>query len=166
MTRILAALLFAALSVSCIPRALVIRRLKFEMREIENDPLPLISIEQPDKDNLFKWVATMQGPEGTPFEGGSSKVDITIPDNYPFSPPAVRFISEMFHPNIFGDGSICLDILEKAHWNKEMTMKGVLLSIQSLLNDPNPSSPVNEEATIMFYENMDEYKKRVRATFE
>ncbi|OIR57142.1 MAG: ubiquitin-conjugating enzyme E2 [Amphiamblys sp. WSBS2006] len=166
MTRMLAALLFGALSVSCLSRAISIKRLNFEMREIENDPLPLISIEQPDKDNLFKWVATMQGPKGTPFEGGEFKVDITIPDNYPFSPPAVKFVSNMFHPNIYGDGGICLDILEKSCWNKEMTIQGVLLSIQSLLNDPYPSSAANGEAARLVCENKVEYAKRVRATFE
>ncbi|OIR57366.1 MAG: ubiquitin-conjugating enzyme E2 [Amphiamblys sp. WSBS2006] len=140
------------------------KRLQNEMTEIENDPLPLISIEQPDKDSLFKWVATMQGPKGTPFEGGVFKVDIAIPDDYPFSPPTVKFISEMFHPNIFGDGSICITTLEKAHWKKEMTMKGVLLSIQSLLNDPNPHT--NSEADRLFLKDKAEYKKRVRATFK
>ncbi|OIR58240.1 MAG: ubiquitin-conjugating enzyme E2 [Amphiamblys sp. WSBS2006] len=164
MTRILAALLFAALSVSCIPRALVIRRLQGEMREIENNPLPLISIEQPDKDNLFKWVATMQGPKGTPFEGGSFKIDIIIPDDYPFSPPAVKFVSKMFHPNIFEDGSICLDILEKDNWNNEITIQGVALSIQSLLNDPNPH--LDSEVDRLFLNNKAEYKKKVRATFQ
>ena len=68
--------------------------------------------------------------------GGIYQLRITFPDQYPSKPPRVRFISEMFHPNIFGDGSLCLDILQDK-WKPVYTVGSILTSIQSLLTDPN-----------------------------
>ncbi|OIR55583.1 MAG: ubiquitin conjugating enzyme E2, partial [Amphiamblys sp. WSBS2006] len=90
-----------------------------------------ISIVQEEENNLFKWKATMKGPEGTLFEGGIFDLDVTLPEDYPFTPPRINFTSTIIHPNIYGNGDICLDILTDK-WSPAQTLLTALLSIQSL----------------------------------
>lgn len=66
-------------------------------------------------------------------------------EEYPNKPPKVKFTSKLFHPNIYKDGNICLDILS-TNWSPIYDVSSILTSIQSLLSDPNPNSPANAEA--------------------
>lgn len=75
----------------------------------------------------------------TPFEDGSFRLTLTFTDAYPNKPPTVRFVSRMFHPNIYNNGELCLDILQN-RWSPTYDVAAILTSVQSLLNDPNPSS--------------------------
>lgn len=74
----------------------------------------------------------------TPFEDGSFRLTLTFTDAYPNKPPTVRFVSRMFHPNIYNNGELCLDILQN-RWSPTYDVAAILTSVQSLLNDPNPS---------------------------
>ncbi|KAK6128230.1 hypothetical protein DH2020_038034 [Rehmannia glutinosa] len=93
------------------------------------------------------------------------KLTLQFTEDYPNKPPTVRFVSRMFHPNIYADGSICLDILQN-QWSPIYDVAAILTSIQSLLCDPNPNSPANSEAARMFSENKREYNRRVREIVE
>jgi ubiquitin-conjugating enzyme E2 A len=77
----------------------------------------------------------------------------------------VKFITKMFHPNIYADGAICLDILQN-QWSPIYDISAILTSIQSLLTDPNPNSPANSEASKLYVENKGEYNRRVKAIVE
>merc|ERR1712079_493529 len=77
----------------------------------------------------------------------------------------VKFVTKMFHPNIYADGSICLDILQH-NWSPIYDVHAILTSIQSLLTDPNPNSPANVEAAKLYQENRKEYEKRVAQIVE
>uniref|UniRef100_A0AAY5K4J6 UBC core domain-containing protein n=1 Tax=Esox lucius TaxID=8010 RepID=A0AAY5K4J6_ESOLU len=70
---------------------------------------------------------------------------INFTEEYPNKPPTVRFVSKMFHPNVYADGSICLDILQN-RWSPTYDVSSILTSIQSLLDEPNPNSPANSQA--------------------
>jgi ubiquitin-conjugating enzyme E2 A len=101
------------------------------------------------------------GPDDSPWEGGIFQLKLQFPDQYPDKPPRVRFVSEMFHPNIFPDGSLCLDIIQDK-WKPIYTVNSILTSVQSLLCDPNLDSPANVDAARLLRSNPKEYKKRVR----
>lgn len=96
---------------------------------------------------------------------GTFKLTLQFTEDYPNKPPTVRFVSRMFHPNIYADGSICLDILQN-QWSPIYDVAAILTSIQSLLCDPNPNSPANSEAARMFSENKREYNRKVREIVE
>ena len=66
----------------------------------------------PTDDNIMIWDAVIYGPKSTLFEDGTFKLKIEFTEEYPYKRPAVRFVSEMFHPNVFPDGHVCLDILQ------------------------------------------------------
>eukprot|EP00939_MAST-03C_sp_MAST-3C-sp1_P002799 g2799.t1 len=91
----------------------------------------------------FSWHSTVVGPDGSPYEGGIFFLEIHFPKEYPFKPPKVTFKTRIYHCNISSAGAICLDIL-KDQWSPALTMSKVLLSIQSLMTDPNPRDPLEQ----------------------
>ncbi|XP_013416041.1 ubiquitin-conjugating enzyme E2 C-like [Lingula anatina] len=111
----------------------------------------------PDGDNLFKWVGTLQGAEGTVYEGLKYKLTLDFPSSYPYTAPVVKFDTPIFHPNVDTNGNICLDIL-KEEWSALYTVKTILISIRSLLGEPNNNSPLNTHAAEL-WENQVAYKK-------
>lgn len=116
------------------------KRLQRELLDIIRDPPPYC-IVAPKSSGLHTWEACIRGPDGSPYEGGSFFLDIRFPREYPFSPPIVRFRTKIYHCNIHHAGKVCLDIL-KDEWSPALTASGVLLSIVSLLTDPNPLDPL------------------------
>lgn len=113
----------------------------------------------PDGDNLFSWIGTISGAEGTVYEGLSYKLSLSFPSNYPYSAPTVKFETPCFHPNVDTHGNICLDIL-KEKWSALYDVRTILLSIQSLLAEPNNESPLNGLAA-QLWSNPKEYKKHL-----
>ena len=114
-----------------------IKRLQRELIEIEKDTPVNCSAGLINKDDLFMWQATIIGPTETPYEGGMFNLKILFPPDYPFKPPKITFETRIYHPNINSTGGICLDIL-KDQWSPALTISKVLLSLSSLLTDPNP----------------------------
>lgn len=135
-------------------------RIKRELEMLTNTP-PSNCSAGPVDDDLFHWEATIMGPVETPYEGGIFKLNIEFPASYPFKPPKVKFITAIYHPNINSSGGICLDIL-KDQWSPALTMSKVLLSICSLLNDPNPSDPLVPEIADQYVNDRDAYNIHAR----
>ncbi|KAN0128160.1 putative RAD6-E2 ubiquitin-conjugating enzyme [Lactarius tabidus] len=94
------------------------------------------------------------------FEDGTFKLLLTFDKSYSNKPPTVNFLSRMFHPNVYANGELGLDILQN-RWSPTYDVAAILTSIQSLLRDPNSTSPTNAEATQFYRENMKEYVRRV-----
>ncbi|XP_053390735.1 ubiquitin-conjugating enzyme E2 D4-like [Mercenaria mercenaria] len=96
------------------------KRLKKECKDINIDPPPGCSAG-PDDDNLFRWSASLTGPEGSPYQGGVFFLKMMFPTDYPFKPPKVVFDTKIYHPNINNHGNICLDIL-RSQWSPALTV--------------------------------------------
>ncbi|EFN64120.1 Ubiquitin-conjugating enzyme E2 C [Camponotus japonicus] len=111
----------------------------------------------PEGENLFKWIGTITGPRDTVYAGLTYKLTLEFPHSYPYSAPIVRFATPCFHPNVDTGGNICLDIL-KDKWSALYDVRTILLSIQSLLGEPNNESPLNLEAAEL-WNNQTKYKK-------
>lgn len=111
-----------------------------ELVDLGKDP-PANCSAGPVGDDLFHWQATIMGPDDSPYAGGVFFLDIHFPADYPFKPPKVHFTTRIYHCNINSNGGICLDIL-KDQWSPALTISKVLLSICSLLTDPNPDDPL------------------------
>ena len=127
------------------------RRIKKELDEL-NLCQPTNCSAGPVGDDLYKWQATIMGPEGSPYHGGIFFLKIEFPTDYPFKPPRINFSTPIYHCNINSNGSICLDIL-KDQWSPALTISKVLLSICSLMDDPNPNDPLVPEIADLLRKN-------------
>jgi len=126
---------------------MAINRIHRELDELRNNPSINCMAEQGE--DLYNWDATIIGPEETPYAGGHFLLKIHFSQEYPFRPPTVQFMTKVYHPNISSQGVICLDILHK-QWSPALTITKVLLSISSLLSDPNPDDPLVSEVAKLY----------------
>lgn len=140
-----------------------IRRLKKEWSDIHleieksKESIKVVLIN----DDLTHWNAIIKGPVDSPFENGNFNLDITFPNEYPFKPPVIKFFNKIYHPNISAAGAICLDIL-KDQWSPALSVFKVLLSISSLMADPNPNDPLSPDVAAVYKNNREQYIKTAK----
>ncbi len=130
---------------------MALKRIQKELVELNEDP-PAYCSAGPENEDLFHWSATIMGPEDSPYKGGIFFLNINFPADYPFKPPKIKFVTRIYHCNINSNGGICLDIL-KDQWSPALTISKVLLSICSLLTDPNPDDPLVPEIADLLVKN-------------
>jgi ubiquitin-protein ligase len=138
------------------------RRVLKEIELITKEPTEGISVVIPNTDNCFVWIATLDGPTETPYEGGKFDLEITIPQEYPHKPPNVKFLTKIYHTNVSPQsGYICLDIL-KMKWSPALSIQKVILSVSSLMSEPNPDDPLHGEAAQLLKNNPDAYHQKAK----
>ena len=147
------------------------KRLLQEQKQLLKNPPPLIAAA-PTGSNLFHWTAYIQGPPSTPFEFGLFRSTLTFPSDYPLSPP-VMVIHNILHPNVYPDGTVCISILHtpgadptgyehaSERWSPVQSVEKILVSVLSMLSEPNVESPADVEASKLYRENYAEFCKRV-----
>jgi len=136
---------------------MALRRIQKELKDLQKDEIPNVSTG-PAGDDLYWWQATIIGPQDSPYVGGVFKLKINFPQDYPFKPPRLQFTTKIYHPNINANGGICLDIL-KDQWSPALTIAKVLLSICSLLTDPNPDDPLVPEIAKLYKNDRSMFNK-------
>ena len=101
---------------------MAIKRIRKEMLELAESPDHSFCLTQVDDTDMFHWVATVMGPEGSPYDGGLFLLDIRFPTDYPFKPPKVQFTTPVFHPCVTTHGYVCLhdDILGSRWYENEL----------------------------------------------
>ncbi len=143
-----------------------IKRMMKEVEKIKKE-CPETCIGGPkNKDDIYNWDLILFGPTDTPYEGGNFRMSVVFPKNYPYSPPVIKFETKIYHPNIDEEGNICIDILSEK-WSAALTIPKTIMSISSMLMDPNPDDPyrsdvaeeyINKRAT--FLKNAREHTKK------
>lgn len=136
------------------------KRITKELKDLRTDP-PAQCSAGPVADDLFHWQATIIGPQDSPYRCGMFQLNIYFPPDYPFKPPKIAFTTRVYHPNINSNGSICLDIL-RSQWSPALTISKVLLSISSLLCDPNPEDPLVPDIARLYKNDRVKYNKTAR----
>ena len=140
---------------------MLINRIQNELKDLVENPVQNCSAG-PIDDNLTKWQATIFGPDDTPYAGGIFKLDIEFPNEYPFKPPKIYFLTPIYHCNVNKRGGICLDIL-KEQWSPALTISKVLLSLCSLLSEPNPNDPLVPEIADLLKKNKAQHDSQARS---
>jgi ubiquitin-conjugating enzyme E2 D/E len=141
-----------------------LKRLAKEWADMVKTPTPGIVAAPKDPNNLLVWSAYMKGPSPSPYELGTFELEMVFPAEYPNRPPQVVFITNTFHMNLRfsnGRGAICLDILQ-GEWTPALKITQLLLSISSLLTDPNPASPYNSEISRLYLSDRKAHDEKAR----
>lgn len=143
------------------------------MAELKKNPVEGFSAGLVDDSDIYKWEVLIIGPPDTLYEGGFFRAQLLFPDEYPLMPPRMKFITEMWHPNIESNGDVCISILHppgddeygyenaSERWSPIHTVETILISVISMLADPNDESPANVDAAKQWRENYPEFKKKV-----
>lgn len=172
------------------------KRLFQEYKALSTDPPEGITAGPVNEDDLFIWEALIQGPEGTPFEGGVFPAELKFPRDYPLMPPTMKFTCDMWHPNgmrystaldsicakeltscatVYPNGVVCISILHppgddpnhyehaSERWSPIQSVEKILISVMSMIAEPNDESPANVDAARMWRERRKEYETRVKA---
>jgi len=139
-----------------------LKSLQREYKELQKDKVEGCVIWLADEANMLEWNVGIFGPPETIFQGAYFKAVLTFPLEYPFSPPNIKFISDIWHPNVYPNGTVCISILHpptadevsgelpSERWNPTRTVRTVLISVASMLNSPNINSPANVDAAVMY----------------
>jgi ubiquitin-conjugating enzyme E2 G1 len=143
--------------------------------ELAKNPIDLVSVGLTDDSNVYDWEILIMGPDGTLYEGGFFKARLVFPPDFPNMPPTMTFTSQMWHPNVYQDGKVCISILhppgedamnsqESAdeRWRPILGVEAILMSVISMLSDPNDESPANLDAAVQWRNDMAGFKKKVR----
>jgi len=151
-----------------------LRRLMAEYKQLSVNPPEGIVAGPVSEDNFFEWESLITGPEGTVWEDGIFVATLSFPNDYPLSPPNMRFASDIFHPNIYPDGRVCISILHppgddptgyessSERWSPVQSIEKILISVVSMLAEPNDESPANVDAAKMYREKRNEFNDIAR----
>ncbi|KAI0276038.1 ubiquitin-conjugating enzyme/RWD-like protein [Russula aff. rugulosa BPL654] len=150
--------------------------LRRQLAELTKHPVEGFSAGLVDENNLYEWEIMIIGPADTLYEGGFFRARLTFPPEFPDLPPKMRFITPMWHPNIYVNGDVCISILHAPgndqygyedageRWMPVHSVESILLSVISLLSSetPNLDSPANVDAAKEVRTDFAAYKKKVR----
>lgn len=161
-----------------------LRRLMTEYNQIKKDKECSWFRAEPCKDSAnnenadtYKWDIEIDGFEGSLYHGYVLRAEMIFPGDYPISPPKLKFVTPMFHPNIYKDGLVCISILhtnsepflsEPAtdQWTPIHSIRTILLSVVLLLNEPYLDSPANVDASKCYRASKEEYEAQVKLLLE
>lgn len=145
------------------------------IEELIKNPIDLVSVGLIDDSNVYDWEILIMGPDGTLYEGGFFKARLSFPNDFPNMPPSLTFTSEMWHPNVYPDGRVCISILHppgedqfnlqesaEERWRPILGVEQILVSVISMLSDPNDESPANLDAAVMWRNDKVAFKKKTR----
>lgn len=128
----------------------------------EMDPIPGARLEFPDKENLLHFTVYLKPTDGL-FKGAEYIFDVNVPFDYPYSPPKVKCLTPIYHPNINEEGAVCLNILRQ-DWKPVLTLGSVIIGLMTLFLEPNPGDPLNHDAAKMMIERPQEFDRTVKRT--
>lgn len=133
-----------------------------ELQAVRDDPTANIELFFVNESDIHHLKGTFLGPPGTPYENGKFIIDIEVPMEYPFKAPKMKFDTKVYHPNISSvTGAICLDILKDA-WSPVITLKSALISLQALLQSPEPNDPQDAEVARHYLKDKESFNKTAK----
>ena len=113
------------------------------------------------KTNIFEWNAILTGPKKTPYENNIYKLSIKFPQDFPRSPPSIKFITKIFHPNVSTKGDVCVSSIGSL-WNENNDIITILYSIFKMLKTPNLEHGINEEAINLCKNDINSFNLKVK----
>ncbi|PIO61107.1 ubiquitin--protein ligase, partial [Teladorsagia circumcincta] len=141
-------------------RPAVVSRLLKEARTIRSEA-PAGCHVSPKRDDIFQWVAVLEGPADTVYDGGTFFCNIHFSMNYPTIPPKVEFLTRIYHCNVNAQGEVCIDILNEK-WKPTMNTRTVMMALMSLMYSCNPDEALVASIAKQYRENRADFDKMAR----
>ena len=138
-----------------------IKRLYREVQNIKNECPETVKGGPKDPKDIYNWEVLLFGPPNTPYENGQFKMTIKFPKEYPYKAPEIKFVTKIYHPNIDESGNICIDILN-SNWSPALTIGKTIMSISSMLMDPNPDDPYRSDVAELYKRDLPAYEAKAR----
>jgi len=154
-----------------------------DLTELKKHPVEGFVVDLIKESDIFTWEVYIQGPPATYYEGGAFRAVLKFPSDFPYTPPKMAFTSEVWHPNVYWEskkaGEVCISILhppggnpeapdecesDAERWNPAHSVTTIILSVISMLSDPNFSSPANVDASVQWRKELTKFKERVKQT--
>ncbi|KAB5594094.1 Ubiquitin-conjugating enzyme E2 [Ceratobasidium theobromae] len=126
-----------------------------ELKEIQNNPVQGLSVVT-DDDNMLTWNCAIKALDDSPYKKGIFKFKVVLPDDYPFKPPVVTFLTKIYHPGVNEEGQICLPIL-RDEWKPGVSLSAVLSTISQKINNPSPDDPYEPAIAAQLKDNKSEF---------
>ena len=135
-----------------------------EYAEISQSPPDGFSVALEPNASIYTWHVTLRPPAESVYHPGQYGIVVTLPVDYPFKPPAVRFVTRIYHPNITNDskGNVCLGILKSDSWKPSTKIAAVLDALRNLLVEPQPDDPLEERIADEFRNDKPAFEKNVK----
>ncbi|KAF2084986.1 ubiquitin-conjugating enzyme [Saccharata proteae CBS 121410] len=140
------------------------RRIVKELNEITSDTPAGMKVSLVDESDVHNWEVYMDGPEQSVYAGGTFKLLLTLPKDYPFKPPVLSFQTKIYHPNVSNDdkGLMCLGMLRPDEWKPPNKLSAVLNMVRNLLIEPNADDAVETSIADQYQRDRKEYEKTAK----
>ncbi|XP_077479151.1 ubiquitin-conjugating enzyme E2 L3a isoform X2 [Stigmatopora argus] len=126
------------------------RRLSKELEEIRQSGFREFRNIEVDESNIL---------ESPPYDKGAFRVAINFPNEYPFKPPRITFMTKIYHPNVDEKGHVCLGIISVENWKPATRTSQVIQCLISLVNVPQPERPLRAELANEYMEDRTQFMK-------
>ncbi|KAI8899930.1 ubiquitin-conjugating enzyme/RWD-like protein [Globomyces pollinis-pini] len=135
------------------------KRIAKELMDLNSTPIESLQLQA---DELSCWTATLKAPVESAYRGGTFKLTLTYPNEFPFKPPTVKFATKIFHPNVDEEGNLCLAVLKSENWKPATKIRSVLNAIISLLVEPNPDDPLDTDIAELYKTNQSAFQVKAQ----
>ncbi|WAO90378.1 Hypothetical protein NCS54_00780400 [Fusarium falciforme] len=144
------------------------KRITKEFAEISQEPPEGFTVSLPPNESIHTWHVTLQPPPSTPYHPGRFGIVLSLPTDYPFKPPVVKFSTRIYHPNVTNDslGNICLGLLKPDAWKPSTKIRAVLEALANLLEEPQLDSPLEERIAQQYQSEREAFDKTAKQQVE
>jgi ubiquitin-protein ligase len=144
------------------------KRITKEFAEVSQDPPEGFTVSLPPSASIHTWHVTLAPPAGSPYHPGRYGLVLTLPAEYPFKPPIVKFVTRIYHPNVSNDslGGICLGLLKPDVWKPSTKLRAVLEALRNLLVEPQPDDPIEDRIAEEYKNDRANWEKNVKSNVE
>jgi len=155
-----------------------LKRLMAEYKQLTLNPPEGIIAGPVNEENFFEWEALSRVPRAHVGRTACSVAKLSFPHDYPLSPPKMKFVTDLFHPNIYPDGRVCISILHAPgedpmgyetsaeRWSPVQSVEKILLSVVSMLAEPNDESAANVDASKMWRDDRTKFESIANLTVQ
>eukprot|EP00041_Stephanoeca_diplocostata_P005771 m.68477 g.68477 ORF g.68477 m.68477 type:complete len:154 (+) comp15985_c0_seq1:137-598(+) len=137
------------------------KRVGKELSKLANNLPEGVHSITPEEDNILHWTCKLL-PTKEPYNCGAFDFSVDFPEQYPFAPPKITFITKILHPNFDENGEVCLQAIDAAKWKPATKMDQVFVSLRELIENPEPDHPLRTDLAEQFVADRKSFEKHAK----